>query len=131
MRCFVHHDQEAVGTCRVCNKGLCPDCVVDLGHAISCRGACEREAEKIHAQSIHSRAILSAQQRNRFLGPVLFIFLGLVISGLGLSVSSLGLSHHDPSFIIAITGGVGCIIFGLVLLALQRRIYKTIDRNQT
>jgi hypothetical protein len=45
MRCFVHHDLEAVGTCRACNKGLCRECASDLGHSISCRGACEEKAK--------------------------------------------------------------------------------------
>jgi hypothetical protein len=32
MRCFYHHDKEAVGSCKSCGKGLCPECAV--GHSM-------------------------------------------------------------------------------------------------
>lgn len=44
MRCFYHQDKEAVGTCRYCGKGLCPECAVDLGGGLACRNKCEEKA---------------------------------------------------------------------------------------
>jgi len=45
MRCFNHQDHEAVGCCKACGKGLCPDCAADLGHALACRGSHEAMVE--------------------------------------------------------------------------------------
>ena len=45
MRCFEHRDQEALGICKRCGKGLCTACAVDLGHRLSCRGEHETVVE--------------------------------------------------------------------------------------
>jgi hypothetical protein len=42
MRCFNHVDREAIGFCKACCKGLCPECAVDLGFGLSCRGEHEK-----------------------------------------------------------------------------------------
>jgi hypothetical protein len=47
MKCFYHHDRDAVGNCKSCGKGLCPECVVDLGKGLACRGRCEDDAQAV------------------------------------------------------------------------------------
>jgi hypothetical protein len=130
MRCFVHHDHEAVGICRACNKGLCPDCAVDLGHSISCRGACEQKAQKMHAEFVRgiammnrSEAILNAQKRGRFILLAFCILLGAVYIGFNFSA-------RDPFNFGTVSGAI-FLIFGLALFVRQHRMYKTIDRNQS
>jgi hypothetical protein len=127
MHCFTHHDQEAVGICCVCGKGLCPDCAVDLGYAISCRGACEHEAQERHVRAIRSRAILDnhkrdriLQKRDRILLSALYIAIGLVFMWSG---------WFDSRFYLLAVLGPICFIFGLVRLVNQRRLSKKIDRN--
>ena len=130
MRCFVHHDHEAVGICRACSKGLCPDCSVDLGHSISCRGDCEKKAQKMHTEFVRgmammnrSEAILNAQRRNRFFVPVYLFFLGAIMIGFGFNY----VPDPPSNFVVAV--GVVIIVFGIVRLVLNQRMYKTIDRN--
>jgi len=36
MRCFKHPDREAVGMCKVCNKGLCSECAVEIDGFLFC-----------------------------------------------------------------------------------------------
>jgi hypothetical protein len=43
MKCYCHLEEEAVGTCKSCGKGLCPACAVDLGKGLACRGWSEAE----------------------------------------------------------------------------------------
>ena len=40
MKCFVHRDSDAVGTCCRCGRGLCPACIAVQGQRLACRGAC-------------------------------------------------------------------------------------------
>ena len=47
MLCFYHQDQEAVGTCKSCGKGICNDCAVDLGKGLACKGRCEADVGKL------------------------------------------------------------------------------------
>ena len=122
MRCFVHHDHEAIGICRACGKALCPDCAVDLGHAICCRGACEEETRKMRALTIRSRELLKAQQRNRFFAPAYLIFFGIL--GVG-----FGLSQRDWfNFLTAM--GACFAIFGIRLYLINRRLYKKVDGDK-
>jgi hypothetical protein len=37
VRCFNHPEREAIGSCKACSKGLCPDCVAaeDMGWRVA------------------------------------------------------------------------------------------------
>ena len=63
MRCFYHHEKEAVGTCKSCGKGLCPDCAVDLGRGLACRGRCEENVKTV-IQLVERNILLSGQREN-------------------------------------------------------------------
>ena len=134
MRCFVHHDQEAVGVCCVCGKGLCPDCAVDLGRAISCRGACEQQARATQAQfsaramheqlarssaalSQQSQTLLRISKRARLITPVIFITVGVILA-------LLGLIGRNPFYFIPASIGLLFFVIGLVLLVFQWSLSK-------
>ena len=51
MRCFYHHDLEAVGMCTVCNKGLCERDAVEVSGFVYCR--------------THAREALAEEERPR------------------------------------------------------------------
>lgn len=121
MRCFVHQEVEAVGTCRACNKGLCPSCAVDLGHSISCKGACEIKANTINGQLAKNAVVLQTQRRNKLYAPLFFIAMGVVFGAFsqdGKSVWNMG----------TVMGGV-FVIFGIVLAVLSHRYVKAIDEK--
>ena len=67
MRCFYHHDREAVGTCKSCGKGVCPECAVDLGKGLACRGHCEEDARAV-IELIERNIKLSATIAGRLQG---------------------------------------------------------------
>lgn len=48
MKCYYHHDRDAVGTCKSCARGLCPECAAELPNAIGCRGRCEDEVRSLN-----------------------------------------------------------------------------------
>jgi hypothetical protein len=119
VRCFIHQDIEAVGTCRACNKGLCPACVVDLDHSISCRGNCENKARALHAQVAQGAVVINTQKRNRFFLPAFFIVMGaafMLFASDGKSVLNFG----------TVAGG-GFIAFGVVLIILVQRYARDLE----
>src|SRR5687767_8410308 len=73
MKCFYHHEKDAVGTCRSCDKGLCPDCAVDLTYGLACRGRCEDAVRKLialrqeslNAREVGERALLANRSSRR------------------------------------------------------------------
>lgn len=121
MRCFVHQETESVGTCRACNKGLCPACVVDLGHSISCSGACESKATTLNAQVMQSATVFQTQRRNWFVAPLFFVAAGIAFvayTANGRSILNLG----------TVMGG-GFILFGVVLAVLNGRYARELQKK--
>jgi hypothetical protein len=48
VRCFYHHDVDAVAVCKSCSRGLCPACAADVGSGVACRDRCETEVRAIN-----------------------------------------------------------------------------------
>ena len=101
MRCFYHTDREAVGTCRACSKGLCPECAVDLDVALGCKGRHEVLARRLALSQARAGRAAS-------LLPTFIIGLGAIFIAWGL------LSR--PLSIFTIILGVGFAALGLLLL---------------
>ncbi|MDA8455694.1 hypothetical protein M4R22_13055 [Acidovorax sp. GBBC 3334] len=124
MKCFVHHGADAVGTCRACNKGLCPACAQDLGHSLCCRGDCEAKAHTLHSQVAQNGVILAAQRRNRFIAPVFFIVAGALFIAFSSTSSRAGFGlGFGTAF------GLGFIAFGIVVGIAGHRHAKELQRN--
>ena len=45
MKCFYHPQTDAVAICKNCSKGLCLECVADVGNGVACKGKCEPEVQ--------------------------------------------------------------------------------------
>jgi hypothetical protein len=48
MHCYRHNPAPAVGVCKTCFKALCPDCAVDVGNGLACRGECEQKVNELN-----------------------------------------------------------------------------------
>jgi hypothetical protein len=35
MKCYYHHEVDAVGLCKSCSKGICPECAFDVGGGLA------------------------------------------------------------------------------------------------
>ena len=77
MKCYHHHQADAVGICRFCARGLCPECAVEVEGALACSGSCEQQVRHVVGSLAHGRA----QVR---LGSALTIVMGLVFLTWGL-----------------------------------------------
>ena len=117
MRCFNHQDQEAVGTCKECNKGLCPACLTDLGYGLACRGVHEQAIEAINTLMVRSSRIQSMAPRTLYLVPAFIGFMGIAFAGFGL----FGPLKPDMFMIIL---GVGFIAYAAVLLVANRKAIR-------
>ncbi len=48
MKCFNHHEIDAVGICKHCSKALCNSCHTDLGDGLACKGVHEEKVKLIN-----------------------------------------------------------------------------------
>jgi len=118
MNCFNHIDKSAVGTCKACSKGLCIDCVTDLGHGLACKNSHE-EIVETHNTIINSNAkVYSNANKNMMIAPIFYLFMGLVFAGFGL-VSRQGFT--SLTFIL----GIGFIAFGLICFVRNRATFNS------
>ena len=91
MKCFYDSNKDAVGTCKSCGKGICPEHAVDLGRGLACKDHCEGDVRSLIAL-IDSNVAMRATSQKLILGSgragivtsVFFLLMGAVflISGM-------------------------------------------------
>ena len=128
MKCFFHQDRDAVGICKSCERGVCPECAVDLGKGLACRGRCEEDARKIIAAlEINVRTapagitMLRQNRSARLQFALFFLVFGMMLFAWGFS-SSMDLS-------VAL-GGLFCL-FGILSLVRAKRIPTFQEHRET
>ncbi|MBV8124617.1 MAG: hypothetical protein JO370_11135 [Paucibacter sp.] len=119
MHCFNHPDIEAVGICKVCQKGICPVCAADLEHSIACKGKHESQAEAINSLVLRSMNFQGAAGKARYAGPAFYAFMGAVFLFFGLR-DSRGLDL--PVYI-----GAGFLVFAVISFTANRRAFRSTE----
>jgi len=117
MRCFNHQTEDAVGTCKHCGKGLCNSCANDLGHGLACRGVHESAVESINNLITRSDRIQRMTPKTLYVMPTFTVLAGVVFAGFGFY------SPRGPMW-FSVVLGLGFIVYGLVLLAINRKAYR-------
>lgn len=116
MNCFNHPERAAIGICKACQKGLCTDCTVDLGHGLACKGKHEEDVNALHAIVDQNRKIHAVTPRTRNAAPILYGFMGAVFAGYGLFKSDGIMSF--PTIL-----GAGFIAFAIYIYIYNKKIY--------
>jgi hypothetical protein len=83
MHCFNHSEADAVGICKVCQKGLCHACAADLQHGIACKDKHEALAEAVHHMVSRGTRIQGAVRKAGYVTPISYGFIGLLFLGFG------------------------------------------------
>ena len=98
MNCFNHPGVPAVGICKACQKGLCMECAVDLGHGIACKNHRE-EVERLNATGGFFK-----QESLSFLSLGLALYLGGSFISTNLILQFMGIVMLVLSFLFSILG---------------------------
>ncbi len=85
MHCFRHQDKEAIGSCKACGKGVCPDCAITLPLGLVCSKECETRIVEIAATFRESLAA-SASARDKIRSSRLGLVIVAIIFGIGFLV---------------------------------------------
>lgn len=119
MKCFNHSDKDSVGICKACGKGLCRECVTDLGYGLACKGMHEVEVENINTLVSKNIDAIESAPKNAMILPAFFLLSGLVFAGFGY-FSKRGIT--DFSFIL----GSVFIVFAIVVYFRNRALFNNI-----
>lgn len=112
MRCFQHPDQDAVGICKSCGKGLCGACAVDLRKGLACRASCEEDVRGL-IQLIEANMQISpvgakvwlGYRGNQLWNATAMVLLGLLFGGFG--------AFNEPPLALVVAMGAVFTIWGV------------------
>ena len=55
--CYRHPSAQAIGACKACYKGICPDCAFDTGNGLACTESCQTMVANINEMNERSLKI--------------------------------------------------------------------------
>lgn len=113
MKCFYHHDRDALGICKACGKGLCDDCLEDFGKGLACRDRCEDDVRRLIALIDHNLRVAPASASTMRTNRAMFLAVGVFVFFAGAFFTAVALTDERIWF-IAIIGGV-LMAFGVFL----------------
>jgi len=121
MKCFYHHDRDAVGTCKSCQRGLCPECAVELEKGLACRSHCEEEAKQLIRYIDNSIALMptvsrriKAARRTGVYSALFYIICGALFCRMSI--------HRHIDLLTAL--GAVFVIYGLIVLVNSLRMTR-------
>ena len=116
MKCFWHQNQDAIGACKSCGKGLCPHCAVDLGKGLACRHRCEADVQALIALIDHNHQMTGKTMS--FLRGNRQIQMGatFLYGAMGLAFLAWGLLQDPKLNLLSIMGGL-FLAYGLFNMA--------------
>jgi hypothetical protein len=84
MNCYYHPGVPALGTCKHCQRGLCTECIAEVGGVLACK---DRHEEQVAAvEQLVARNLLQGKRVGlNYRRNAIFYFLsGALFSGFGL-----------------------------------------------
>lgn len=89
MNCYNHQAVSAIGICKHCQKALCTECVVDMGHGLACQGVCETEVQALQELMTRSKTAYQKAGRAHIRQAIMLSLLGLIFIFAGIIVDVL------------------------------------------
>ncbi len=83
MKCFNHHDADAIGQCKHCSKGLCTECVTDLGNGLACKDVHEEEVELLNSLIENNKKAYSQTTKSVFVSNLYLLLIGVLFVAFG------------------------------------------------
>jgi hypothetical protein len=94
MKCFRHPENDAVGSCKHCAKGVCSQCVRDTGWGVACSEPCEHEVFALRSMIERNRKMYPLASKNHFRSAIWLAAMAAIFLG-------WGAFHGDDLFLIS------------------------------
>ena len=122
MNCFNHPNIVSVGTCKACSKGLCNDCLTDLGHGLACKGVHEELVESYNTIISKNAKAYDNVEKNVIVAPLFYLFMGIVFAGFGY--------HKYGTTNLIFILGVGFIVFSVIVYRRNKAMFQS-EKEET
>jgi hypothetical protein len=120
MKCFYHPQTDAVAICKNCGKGLCAECVSDVGHGAACKGKCESEVQgydEMIQRVVRSKPILGGYYK---MWGLFFCLVGLTALTISFLVWRNFVSWENIGKVLLIPAGLISLLIAFYYLLLLR-----------
>ena len=84
MRCFIHSELNGVAVCKACGRGLCHDCIAEVGTSVACRDRCEAAVARQNDIIERSQSVYPKTAATFVRSGVFTILLGSCFAWLGI-----------------------------------------------
>ncbi|HKW18709.1 MAG TPA: O-antigen ligase family protein [Terriglobales bacterium] len=84
MKCFSHPQNEAVGSCKYCFRGVCAQCARDSGVGLACSEKCESEVKSVHALLERNKKLSTFVPATHSRSAVMLALMAIVFIGFGM-----------------------------------------------
>lgn len=105
MKCYYHHQKDAVAICKNCNRALCSECAAEVENGIACKGRCEGQVERFNMVMQRNDKSYERVSKTHMSNALLFGLFSVVFIALGI------LMDHSKD-----SAGVWFIILGLAFV---------------
>ncbi len=122
MKCFAHHEADALGVCSACGRGVCEACAVDMGRGLACRERCEPEVRRLlDLRDYWMTEPHTAISRSRHIRRQ-SIYASLICLGFAAPLLVTWIMFSEP-----ILGGIGALMLIIGLATLVPRKHRIAD----
>lgn len=120
MKCYVHKNKDAVGTCKACSKGVCEECSLDVGNGLACKHTCVDEVKAMNELIARSKQLYAIGTRGKVFssGVIMYFLFAALFGGWGL-YSSFATAQPD---VFPILMGLGMLAIGIVAYGRQKKL---------
>ncbi len=110
MNCFKHRELTAVGTCKICSKAVCPECVLEGDRDITCSPVCEEESGLFRQLNLRAFKLYGISEKPR--GLPQSVVAPMLMSGILVCAAALGFWLEPkiafvPAIFLLMAFGVG------------------------
>lgn len=120
MKCYLHKNKDAVGTCKACSKGVCEDCCLDVGNGLACKDTCGDEVKAMNELIARSKQLYAIGTQGKVFssGVIMYFLFAALFGGWGL-YSSFATAQPD---VFPILMGLGMLAIGIVTYSRQKKL---------
>lgn len=125
MKCYHHHEKDAVGSCKHCFKAGCPDCLTEVHQQLSCHNKyCKQEIDEYDHLMIMSKRIYSI---GKYKKKIILSANGLFLLGftiIAFVFAFVKYQNQRASWVSELAIGLFCLFLFILNVLYQKRIRR-------
>ena len=116
MKCFAHDKVDALAVCRSCGRGLCRDCIAEVGLSCSCKGGCEEVVATMNDLVVRGRTQFQKISSAQFRFGITFGMFGIILLALG----GVSFANSENGYFLLACGAPLLILSVLMIYSAKR-----------